>query len=66
MLFAAVLDVATDETKAATVEDVEGTLRNMREMTKITEHEMHAVILSCKRARRDMLASLRARKPTLH
>jgi hypothetical protein len=38
----------------------------MREMTRIAEHEMHEVILSCKRARRDMLVSLPARKPTLH
>jgi hypothetical protein len=65
-LFSAVLDLATVETKAATVQDVEGTLRNMRDMTKIAEHEMHAVVLSCKRARRQMLTSLPARKPTLH
>jgi hypothetical protein len=38
----------------------------MQGMTRIAEHEMHAVVLSCKRARRDMLASLPARKPTLH
>jgi hypothetical protein len=46
--------------------DIKGTLRQMREMTRIDEHEMHKVILSCKRARRDMLVSLPARKPTLH
>jgi hypothetical protein len=38
----------------------------MREMTRIAEHEMHAVVLSCKRARRQMLAAMPARKPTLH
>ena len=65
-LIAGVLDVATNGNKAATVGDIEGTLRHMREMTRIAEHEMHAVVLSCKRARRDMLASLPARKPTLH
>ena len=65
-LIAGVLDVATDGNKAATVGDIEGMLRHMREMTRIAEHEMHAVVLSCKRARRDMLASLPARKPTLH
>jgi hypothetical protein len=65
-LIAGVLDVATNGSKAATVGDIEGTLRHMREMTRIAEHEMHAVVLSCKRARRDMLASLPARKPTLH
>jgi prophage antirepressor-like protein len=65
-LIAGVLDVAKDATKAASVGDIKGTLRQMREMTRIAEHEMHEVILSCKRARRDMLVSLPARKPTLH
>jgi hypothetical protein len=65
-IIAGVLDVATDGNKPATVDDIEGTLRHMREMTRIAEHEMHEVILSCKRARREMLASLPARKPSLH
>ena len=65
-LIAGVLDVATDGNKAATGGDIEDMLRNMREMTRIAEHKMHAVVLSCKRARRDMLDSLPARKPTLH
>jgi hypothetical protein len=65
-LFAAVLDVATDETKPETEADLKTTLRHMREMTKNAEHEIHAVILSCTRARRQMLASLPAQKPTLH
>src|ERR1019366_880410 len=43
-LIAGVLDVATDGNKAATVGDIEGTLRHMREMTRIAEHEMHAVV----------------------
>jgi hypothetical protein len=38
----------------------------MREMTRIAEHEMHEVVLSCKRARRQMLAGLPASKPTMH
>ena len=65
-LIAGVLDEATDGNKAATVGDIEDMLRHLREMTRIAEHKMHAVVLSCKRARRDMLASLPARKPTLH
>ena len=65
-LIAGVLDVATDRNKAATIGDIEGTLRHMREMTPIAEHEMHEVVLSCKRARRQMLAGLPASKPTMH
>ena len=64
--FSGVFDIATDETKAASVKDIEDTLRTTREMTRIAEHEMHAVVLSCTRARRQMLASFPVRKPTLH
>lgn len=49
-LFAAVLHVATDETKATTDTDMEKTLRHMREITKNAEHEMQAIILSCAHA----------------
>jgi hypothetical protein len=65
-LIAGVLDAATDANKPASVGDIKGTLRRMREMTRIAEHEMHEVVLSCKRARRDVLASLPARKTALH
>jgi hypothetical protein len=63
---AALFDMANDETKTASSQDVQATLRNMREMTRIAEHEMHAVVLACKRARGQMLAKLPASKPTLH
>jgi hypothetical protein len=58
--------MARDETKAATDQDLQTTLRNVREMTKIAEHEIHAIVLSCARARRQMLSVLPATKPTLH
>jgi len=65
-LIVGVLDVSTDGNKSATVGDIEGTLRHMREMTRIAEHEMHAVVLSCKRARRQVLAALPAKKSSIH
>jgi len=65
-LFAAVLDIVPDETKPGTEKDFATTLRQIQEMTKIAEHEIHAIMLSCKRARRQMLASLPTEKPTLH
>ena len=65
-LIAGVATVAKDESKAVSDKDVEGTFRQIREMTRIAEHEIHAVILSCRRARRQMVASLPAKKPTLH
>ena len=41
-LFAAVVEVATDESKPGTEKDMEATVRHIREMTKNAEHEMHA------------------------
>jgi hypothetical protein len=65
-LMAAVLHIARDETKAVSNQDIQTSLRNVREMTKIAEHEIHAIVLSCARSRRQMLAVLPATKPTLH
>jgi hypothetical protein len=42
------------------------TLGHFRELTKITEHEMHELVLSCTRARRQMLRALPAARPVLH
>jgi hypothetical protein len=65
-LFVAVRDVATDETKAATLHDVQTTLRHLREMTKHAEHAMHTVVLSCARARKQTLSASPLRKADLH
>ena len=65
-LFAAVVEVATDESKPGTEKDMEATVRHIREMTKIGEHEMHATVMACARARRQMLEALPAKKPVLH
>ena len=65
-LMAAVVQMARDETKAATDQDLQTSLRNVREMTTIAKHEIHAIFFSCARARRLVLAVLPATKPTLH
>jgi hypothetical protein len=65
-LFEGTEAVAGDVTKPGTVRDMEKTLRLLRQMTKDAEHEIQAILLSCKRARRQILASLPAQKPTLH
>jgi hypothetical protein len=65
-MFVAVQDVANDETTAAPLKEIETTLRHMREMTKNAEHAMHTVVLSCKRARKQMLEGMPASKPTMH
>jgi hypothetical protein len=52
-LMAAVVQMARDETKAATDQDLQTSLRNVREMTKIAEHKFHAIVLSCARSSAD-------------
>ena len=58
--------VAADEFEPAIASEISMTLRHLRQLTRIAEDEMHAVILSCKRARRNMIAGLARVKPTLH
>ena len=65
-LFAAVLNVAGDDSITGTEKDRGRTLEHTRTMTRNAEHEMHEIVLSCARARRQSLASVPARKPTLH
>jgi hypothetical protein len=65
-LFAATRDLAVDETISAPSGQVETTLRQLRELTKNAEQEINAVVLSCTRARRQMLEEITSKKPTLH
>jgi hypothetical protein len=50
-----VREVADNPTKPATPADIADTLGHLREFTRIAEHEMHELVLSCTRARRQML-----------
>jgi hypothetical protein len=63
---AAVVQMARDETNMTTGQDLPTALRDVCEITKIAEHEIHVIDLSCARARRRMLAGLPATKPMLH
>jgi hypothetical protein len=61
-----VIDVTADDTKVGSDAEMEKTARLMREMTRGAEQEIHAIVLACKRARKDMLVSPATREPTLH
>jgi hypothetical protein len=61
-----VCSLAADKSKPATGADLAGTLRNVRELTRIAEQEIHATVLSCTRARRSMMERMRTTRPTLH
>jgi hypothetical protein len=47
-------------------DDIAQTRRNIRELTKVGEREIHEVVLSCTRARRQLLNSVPITKPTRH
>jgi hypothetical protein len=61
-----VRSLAADKSKPASEADLAGTLRNVRDLTRIAEQEIHATVLSCTRARRSMTGGKRKTRPTLH
>jgi serine kinase of HPr protein (carbohydrate metabolism regulator) len=58
--------LAEDPTKPAEPGEIAVTLSRFRELTRIAEHEMHEAVLSCTRARRQMMQGLPAHRPVLH
>ena len=38
----------------------------VRELSRIAEQELHALVLSCTRARQQVLATIAVNKPTIH
>jgi len=61
-----VREVVSNPSKPATPADIAVTLGHLREFTRIAEHEMHELVLSCTRARRQILRMMPATKPVLH
>ena len=56
-MVAGIVDLLVDQTKPATPEDITQVLRNIQELTKIAEVEIHKALLACKRARRQEMGS---------
>ena len=65
-LFLGVHRVCSDPTKFASKADVTKTVHQLAALSRIAEHEIYEAVLSCTRARRDMLSGLAMTKPTLH
>jgi hypothetical protein len=59
-------DLATSTVEPTDPAQIRETFRHLRELTKITEREVHAVVLDCTRARRQMLRDAPPRRPTFH
>ncbi len=65
-LLEALQKVAEDDTKPADPTSIGATLRQFRELTRVAEHEMHEAVLSCTRARRQMMDAAAAARPVFH
>lgn len=61
-----VLDLLDDPDRTTTRQDLEETVRAVRELTRIAETEIHAVVLACVDARRLSLEPSNAPPPTIH
>ena len=61
-----VLHLLEDRDQSPSDRELAETLRNVKELTGIAEKEIHAVVLSCVRARRDALGQLGTSHPTMH
>lgn len=64
-IFDGLHELSGNPTKPMTVDDIAQIRRNIRELTKIGEREIHEVVLACARARRQ-LTSVPTTKPTRH
>ena len=50
----------------ASEQDVVRILGEVRELSRIAEKELHALVLSCTQARQQVLAAIAVDKPTIH
>jgi hypothetical protein len=57
-IFDGLYELAGNPTKSVTADDIAQTRRQVRELTKVCEREIHEVVLSCTRARRQILTSV--------
>jgi hypothetical protein len=65
-MLAGVYEVAQKPEQGGGGGDVAGLIQNIKQLTKIAEHELHEAVLSCVRARRQMSHALPITKPVFH
>lgn len=65
-IFDGLHELAGNPTKPVTVADIAQTRRNIRELTKVGEREIQELVLSCTRARRQLLSSVPTTRRTLY
>jgi len=65
-MMAGIEDLVARDIEAESRTDLETTFKHVRELTRIMETEIHEAVLSCTRARRQMLEGVPTENPTLH
>jgi hypothetical protein len=65
-MMAGMEDLVARDVQAESRTELETTFKHLRELTRIMETEIHEAVLSCTRARRQMLEGLLTHKPTMH
>ena len=65
-ILAGTINLLDDTGVPAAPDDLNGLADNLQALEPILEREMNTVVLSCTRARRQLLAEKQAPKPTLH
>jgi len=65
-ILAGAINLLDDLSKPTEPDDLKALARNIQELTIIAETEINKTILSCKRARSQLLEQITATKPTLH
>jgi hypothetical protein len=65
-MMAGICDLVERDAKAESKTALETTFKHVRELTRIMEAEIHEAVLSCSRARREMLEGVATENPTLH
>lgn len=59
-------DLVSRDPDAGSGTQLETTFKQLRELNRIMEAEIHETVLSCTRARKQMLAGIVTEKPTVH
>jgi hypothetical protein len=65
-MMAGIEDLVAQDTEAQSRSDLEAVFKSVRELTRIMETEIHAAVLSCTRARRQLLEGVSASNSALH
>ena len=65
-MMASICELVSRDPNADDPTQLDTTFKHLRELTRIMETEIHAAVLSCTRARRQMLEGILTEKPTIH